>query len=190
MNRLNIGQAAAAAGVTPKMIRHYESLGLVPEAERTDAGYRLYGEREIAMLRFIRQCRAVGFSMERIAQLLQLWSDEGRHSREVKQLALQHRGEIEARLRELEQMRATLDDLVASCAGDESAHCPILAGLATRTLHGPAIGAAPEGARATLKTVTPGTRRPRRAGPQPQPAPQHPAFALAAWSHAAVRGRA
>ena len=113
MQSMNIGEAAAAAGVTPKMIRHYETLGLVPEPDRTEAGYRLYGEREVAMLRFIRQSRGLGFSTKQIESLLALWRDDGRESREVKQVAAQQLAELEERQREIDQMRSTLQQLVA-----------------------------------------------------------------------------
>ena len=102
MSYMNIGEAAAAAGVTPKMIRHYEALGLIPEVDRTEAGYRLYGDREVQMLRFIRQSRVLGFSMKQIESLLSLWRDDRRESREVKELALQQLAELEDRQRELD----------------------------------------------------------------------------------------
>lgn len=123
MQLLNIGDAAASAGVTPKMIRHYEALGLIPEPLRTDAGYRLYGGREVAMLRFIRQSRTLGFSMQQIESLMTLWRKPDRQSREVRQVALQQLRELEERQRELDQMRTTLEDLVSRCRGDHSAHC-------------------------------------------------------------------
>jgi Cu(I)-responsive transcriptional regulator len=126
MQLMNIGQAAAAAGVTPKMIRHYETLGLIPEAERTEAGYRLYGEREIAMLRFVRQSRSLGFSMNQIDSLMSLWRDPARRSSDVKRVAMLQLEELEQRQRELDQMRTTLDSLVAQCRGDHTAHCAIL----------------------------------------------------------------
>lgn len=183
MQHLNIGDAAAAAGVTPKMVRHYESLGLMPEAERTDAGYRLYGEREIGMLRFIRQARGVGFSMQQIEALMSLWRDPGRRSQDVKQVAQRQLRELAERQRELDQMRATLARMVAGCRGDHGAECVILEQLAA-----PA-NPAPAGAirtRRTLKEVRPGEKRPpagRRIQRQdPQPAKTH--TALAAWTHA------
>lgn len=182
---MNIGEAAAAAGVTPKMVRHYEALGLIPEADRTEAGYRLYGEREVAMLRFIRQCRGLGFSMQQVDALLALWRDPGRQSREVREVALRQLAELEERRRELEQMRGTLEQLVAACRGDADAHCPILERLGADA---PAA-AAPIGPIRTLKEVRPGTRRaPRpRTVTRPQaPAPAH--AALSAWMGALARG--
>ena len=128
---MNIGQAAAASGVTAKMIRYYESIGLVPAALRTDSGYRLYGEREIHTLRFIRRARKLGFSLERIAGLLSLWQDGGRASADVKRIALDHVAELEERIRELTEMRDTIATLAACCHGDERPDCPILQGIAS-----------------------------------------------------------
>jgi Cu(I)-responsive transcriptional regulator len=184
MQLKNIGEAAAAAGVTPKMIRHYESLGLIPQAERTDAGYRLYGEREIAMLRFIRQSRSLGFSMEQIDALMSLWRDPARQSSDVKRVALEQLAELERRQRELDQMRGTLEDLVAQCRGDHSSHCAILETLAhapTRAL----ASAGPERARKALKQVQAGERRASRAHRpgRVEAAAAVPAHAaLAAWA--------
>lgn len=180
MQLMNIGEAAAAAGVTPKMIRHYEALGLIPEAERTEAGYRLYGEREIAMLRFIRQSRSLGFSMEQIDSLMSLWRNPARQSSDVKRVALEQLTELEQRQRELDEMRSTLEGLVAQCRGDHTAHCAILETLAhTPTL--PMASATPERGRKALKQVRAGGRRAPRA--------RHPARAEAAASvpaHAAL----
>ncbi|HYF19745.1 MAG TPA: MerR family DNA-binding protein [Ramlibacter sp.] len=186
MQHLNIGQAATAAGVTPKMVRHYESLGLIPEADRTEAGYRLYGEREVRMLRFIRQCRTLGFSIEQIQRLLQLWTDDGRRSRDVKELARRQLEELEQRRRELDQMHATLSELVGRCAGDAAPHCPILEQLAQRAAQNP-LHPAPSRI-PTLKQVAPGTRRAAASRTRERTATQapHPAQALMAWSHAAV----
>ena len=119
MKHLNIGDAAAAAGVTPKMIRHYESLGLIPNVQRTEAGYRIYSPREVGMLRFIRQSRTLGFSVKQIEMLLGFWRDDRRASREVKELAQKQLQELEERQREIEEMRSTLSHLVARCAGDD-----------------------------------------------------------------------
>lgn len=187
MQRLNIGDAAAAAGVTPKMIRHYESLGLIPAAERTEAGYRLYGEREISMLRFIRQARSLGFSIAQIEQLVSLWRDPGRQSQDVKQVAQRQLQELEERQRELDQMRTTLEQMVAHCRGDHSAHCVILDQLAGAA--GPQLTRGPIRTRPALKEMRPGEkrtptehRRPQREAP---PAPAH--LALAAWTQAFSR---
>jgi Cu(I)-responsive transcriptional regulator len=180
MNLMNIGEAAAAAAVTPKMIRHYESLGLIPQADRTEAGYRLYGAREVAMLRFIRQSRALGFSMKQIESLLMLWRDDRRESRAVKALARQQLAELEERQHEIDQMKATLAELVAGCAGDHGSHCAILDRLAD------APPAMPRPV-TTLKRVRPGSSGSSRARAAATPPPRHePAHAaLVAWaSHA------
>ena len=130
---MNIGQAASASGVTAKMIRYYESIGLVPAAPRTDSGYRVYGDRELHTLRFIRRARKLGFSLERIAGLLSLWQDGGRASADVKRIALDHVAELEERIRELTEMRDTIATLAACCHGDERPDCPILRGIASGT---------------------------------------------------------
>jgi Cu(I)-responsive transcriptional regulator len=183
MQRMNIGDAAAAAGVTPKMVRHYESLGLIPEAERTDAGYRLYGEREISMLRFIRQARSLGFSMEQIGALMSLWNDPERHSSDVKQVALEQLAGLEERQRELDQMRGTLEELVSRCRGDASAHCAILQTLADAPAPAPLPApTAAERSRRALKEVRAGERRPQRERRAPAEPPASAHAALSAWS--------
>jgi Cu(I)-responsive transcriptional regulator len=164
MNRMNIGEAAAAAGVTPKMIRHYESFGLIPQVERTDAGYRLYTQREVEMLRFVRQARALGFPIEQIQSLLALWRDEHRESRSVKELARRQLAELEERQRELDAMRTTLAGLVADCAGDARSCCPILERLSSPATPDAAVPARKP--TSALKQVKPGSsaaRRPRQA---------------------------
>lgn len=137
---MNIGEAAAAAGVSAKMIRHYESIGLLPAAARSEAGYRRYGEHEVSILRFIRQSRLLGFSMEQIAGLLGLWSNRRRTSREVKALAQAHLDALNEKMRELAQMQSALQALVQSCHGDEDPHCAILDGLAANSPEAPAPG--------------------------------------------------
>jgi MerR family copper efflux transcriptional regulator len=186
MTPMNIGDAAAAAGVTPKMIRHYESLGLIPAAERTDAGYRLYTGREVEMLRFIRQSRALGFSIPQINELLSLWRDEHRESRAVKEVANRQLAELEERQRELDAMRATLAGMVAACAGNEQAGCAILETLSSAA----AAKAQPECHRTAsgLKQVKAGSSAPRSRPPQrakaaPTPAPAAAGHAgLMVWS--------
>ena len=128
---MNIGQAAAASGVSAKMIRYYESIGLVPAAPRSDGNYRVYGERELHTLRFIRRARKLGFPLERVGELLSLWRDGDRASADVKRIALAHVDELEQRIRELTEMRDTLATLAACCHGDERPDCPILQTLAT-----------------------------------------------------------
>lgn len=123
---MNIGEAAAAAGVSAKMIRHYEQIGLLPEAERSDAGYRLYGDREVSVLRFVRQSRHLGFSVPQIAELIGLWSDSQRTSREVKAVAQRHLADLEEKRREIDQMMDGLSVLVKTCQGNEQPHCAIL----------------------------------------------------------------
>ena len=130
---LNIGQAAKASGVSAKMIRHYESLGLFPEAARTDAGYRQYGERDLHTLRFIRQSRNLGFSLEQIRELLGLWQNRRRPSRQVKALAQAHIEELEQKAQELLAMKSTLEHLVRCCHGDDRPECPIIDSLAGRS---------------------------------------------------------
>nr|WP_028453880.1 Cu(I)-responsive transcriptional regulator [Chitinilyticum litopenaei] len=127
---MNIGQAAAASGVSAKMIRHYEGLGLIRPGARSAAGYRLYAERDLHALRFIRQARVLGFSLEQIRTLLSLWQDQERSSADVKRLAASHMAELDERIASLQAMRAALAALVGSCAGDQRPDCPILAGLA------------------------------------------------------------
>lgn len=126
---MNIGEAARAAGVSAKMARHYESIGLVAAPPRSAAGYRVYGEREVHLLRFIRHARDLGFALEQVRALLGLWQDRGRPSREVRALAQAHLAALEAKLAELQAMKATLQALVADCHGDDRPDCPILATL-------------------------------------------------------------
>lgn len=127
---LNIGQAAAESGVSAKMIRHYEASGLLPAARRTEAGYRQYDAADVQTLRFIRHSRDLGFSLAEIEQLLNLWRDRQRPSREVKALAQQHLDELERKLQELQAMKATLTHLVHCCQGNDRPDCPILDTLA------------------------------------------------------------
>ena len=127
---LNIGQAASQSGVSAKMVRHYESLGLLPAVQRTDAGYRQYGDKEIHTLRFIRRARTLGFSMAEIAELLKLWQNKRRASADVKRIAQAHVADLERRIAEMQAMRQTLAELAACCAGDSRPDCPILSGLA------------------------------------------------------------
>lgn len=127
---LNIGEAAAASGVSAKMIRHYESVGLLPPAKRTDAGYRTYTSADVHALRFVRQARDHGFPIREITELLGLWQNRRRPSKAVKALTSRHIGELDRKIRELEQMRQALQALADHCAGDDRPHCPILEGLA------------------------------------------------------------
>ena len=126
----NIGKAAELSGVSAKMVRHYESLGLLPTVHRTDAGYRQYGEKEVHTLRFIRRARALGFSMAEITELLKLWQNKRRASADVKRIALAHVADLERRIAEMEAMKQTLGHLAHCCQGNSRPDCPILTELA------------------------------------------------------------
>ena len=126
----NIGQAAAQSGVSAKMVRHYETLGLLPPVHRTDAGYRQYGDPHLHTLRFIRRARLLGFSMAEIAELLKLWQNQNRASADVKRIALAHVADLERRIAEMQFMRQTLQQLAHCCQGNHRPDCPILSGLA------------------------------------------------------------
>lgn len=128
----NIGEAAGASGVSAKMIRHYESIGLIAPADRTFSNYRIYTQGEIHTLQFIRRSRRLGFSMAQIKTLLGLWQDRSRASSEVKRLAQEHVRDLEEKIRELEAMKKTLEALAHHCHGDERPDCPILEDLAGR----------------------------------------------------------
>jgi MerR family copper efflux transcriptional regulator len=127
---MNIGDASRESGVSAKMIRYYEEVGLLAPAGRSDAGYRIYGADEIHVLRFIRQARRLGFLVEDIRKLLTLWQDRSRASAEVKAIAFEHVAELDKRIAELTDMRNTLAELAMHCHGDERPDCPILARLA------------------------------------------------------------
>lgn len=126
---MKIGKAAAASGVSERMIRHYEKIGLVAPAARRDSGYRDYDERDVHTLRFVARARDLGFSVEEIGKLLALWNDRSRASADVKALALARAAELERKERSLHEMRRTLEHLAASCHGDDRPDCPILGGL-------------------------------------------------------------
>ncbi len=121
-----IGTAAARAGVSARMVRHYESLGLLEPVARTESGYRQYGEADVHTLRFIRRARDLGFSMEEIAQLLGLWQDKARASAQVKQIAQRHIDNLAGRIAAMQAMQRSLQQLVGCCQGDERPECPIL----------------------------------------------------------------
>ncbi|WP_448254635.1 Cu(I)-responsive transcriptional regulator [Ottowia oryzae] len=127
---VNIGDAARASGVSAKMVRHYESLGLLGAVARTDSGYRQYSAADIHTLRFIKRARDLGFSMAEIGNLVGLWHDQARASSEVKRVAQQHLIELENRIQAMQDMRRTLQKLVQSCQGDDRPDCPILDNLA------------------------------------------------------------
>jgi MerR family transcriptional regulator, copper efflux regulator len=130
MDTLNIGEAAAASGVSAKMIRHYEAIGLLPAPKRTQAGYRVYGEADVHVLHFVRRARDLGFSMEEIRGLLGLWRNRKRASADVKRLVQKHVADLDARIAELQAMRRTLSALAQHCHGDARPDCPILEDLA------------------------------------------------------------
>jgi MerR family transcriptional regulator, copper efflux regulator len=127
---MNIGAAAIASGVTAKMIRHYEAIGLLRPAQRRENTYRDYGERDVHELRFVRRGRRLGFSTEEIGALLTLWRDRERPSREVRRIANAHAADLEARIAEMQAMVKTLRDLTRRCHGDDRPDCPILDDLA------------------------------------------------------------
>lgn len=126
---MNIGEAAKASGVNAKMIRHYETLGIVPKASRSDSGYRMYSEAEVNILKFVKRARSLGFSMKEIKKLVSLWRNRSRASADVKELALVHVKEMEQKIEELQSMVKTLKHLAKSCHGDHRPDCPILEGL-------------------------------------------------------------
>jgi len=123
---MNIGKAAAASGVSAKMIRYYESIGLIPEASRTDSGYRDYSDNDVHTLRFIRRARDLGFSVEQMSELLALWRDRSRASADVKRVALEHVEELERKARKLKEMSMTLKHLAENCQGNARPDCPII----------------------------------------------------------------
>lgn len=126
---MNIGEASKATGISVKMLRYYEEIGLVRAALRSLSGYRVYSDKNIAMLRFVRRARDLGFQVKQIASLLDLWQDGSRASADVKSLALDHVRELEQRRRELDEMIATLEYLAHHCHGDARPDCPILSSL-------------------------------------------------------------
>ena len=171
---MNIGQAAQAAGLTAKMIRDYEALGLIPQASRTDAGYRQYTQRDVELLRFIGQARSMNFSIKQVEQLLAMWSDPTRESRDVKAIVQAHVAELDRKMAELASMKASLEEIATRCPGDETAHCPILSKLS---------GDAEPAALASRPTQRPAAVRPRARATTERP--EVPSYSgLVAWSQA------
>ncbi len=127
---VSIGSAAERSGISAKMVRHYESLGLLPRVARTDSGYRQYSEAEVHTLRFIKRARDLGFSMAEIAELVTLWQNRRRTSASVKRIAQKHVEELAARIEAMQSMQRTLRQLLHHCHGDERPDCPILDDLA------------------------------------------------------------
>jgi MerR family copper efflux transcriptional regulator len=156
---MNIGEAAAASGISAKMIRYYESVGLLRKAGRTEAGYRVYGEGDVHTLRFVRRARDLGLSIDRIRLLVGLWQDERRTSRDVKRIIVEHVAELNDRIAEMTAMRDSLEGLADACHGDGRPDCPILGDLEA--------GAGPPDAahcHPQRHAIAPRARRPQPAG--------------------------
>lgn len=130
---MNIGQASETSGVSAKMIRYYESIGLIAPPLRSESGYRLYSDKEVHALRFINRARDLGFSIEQIKDLLSLWRDRSRASADVKAIALEHFAELETKAQAIRDMSETLRHLAESCNGDDRPDCPIIEGFANAT---------------------------------------------------------
>lgn len=128
---MNIGRASKASGVSAKMIRYYESVGLIPEAQRSDAGYRVYSDNDVHTLRFVLRSRDLGFSVKEISQLLELWQDRNRASADVKAFAQKHIDQLNGKIDELTSMVQTLEHLASNCQGNNRPECPILNELAS-----------------------------------------------------------
>jgi Cu(I)-responsive transcriptional regulator len=147
---MQIGSAAKASGVTAKMIRHYEVIGLIPSADRMDSNYRSYSPEDVHRLQFVRRARALGFSMDQIRELLKLWSDRNRCSSEVKAIAMAHVAEMETKITHMREMADALHRLADACEGDDRPECPII-----RSLEGaPSATLATPGHKATARHTT------------------------------------
>jgi MerR family transcriptional regulator, copper efflux regulator len=142
MDAMNIGGAAKQSGVSARMIRHYESVGLLPAAARTSSGYRRYTGRDLHVLRFIRHARELGFSIEQIHELLGLWQNRTRRSRAVKALVHAHIQELDRKLDSLRAVKLALENLALSCRGDDRPQCPIIDALAAERADRAAVGSA------------------------------------------------
>lgn len=129
---MNIGELAKASGVNAKLIRHYESIRLIPKATRTDAGYRVYSENDVHILRFIKRARSLGFGIKEIQKLISLWRNKSRASKEVKALVVTHLKELESKIAELQAMADALRHLAQTCHGDHRPDCPIIVDLETK----------------------------------------------------------
>lgn len=127
---MNIGQAAKESGVSAKMLRYYENIGLLAQAGRTEAGYRVYSDADVRTLRFVRRARDLGLSLERIKLLIGLWQDDDRASADVKRIATEHAAELRVKIVELTQMSEALEGMAAACHGDHRPECPILDDIA------------------------------------------------------------
>lgn len=126
---MNIGEVAVLSEVNSKMIRRYESLGIIPKAGRSISGYRQYSQNDVHVLKFVKRARELGFSMKDIKQLVSLWRNKKRPSSQVKSIAKKHAEELEKKLHEIQAMLSTLNTLVAHCHGNDRPDCPILDGL-------------------------------------------------------------
>jgi Cu(I)-responsive transcriptional regulator len=127
---MNIGEAARQSGVSAKMVRHYESLGLLPQVQRSDSGYRQYSDAEVHTLRFIKRSRELGFSMPEIAELVSLWQNRRRASENVRRIAQKHADDLAQRIAAMQAMQKTLGHLIHCCQGNDRPDCPILDDLA------------------------------------------------------------
>ncbi|AYV55302.1 Cu(I)-responsive transcriptional regulator [Leptospira kmetyi] len=130
---MNIGDVSKESGVSAKQIRHYESIGLIPKARRTDSGYRTYSTDDVHILKFVKRARGMGFGLSEIKKLVGLWKNKSRASADVKQLALSHLKTLENKIVELQDMAATLKHLAKHCHGDDRPSCPILKTLSNET---------------------------------------------------------
>lgn len=128
---MNIGQAAKLSGINAKLIRHYESISIIPKASRSEGGYRTYSETDVHILSFVKRSRTLGFSMKEIKKLVSLWRNKSRASLEVKAMATKHVEEMEQKIVELQEMVKTLKHLARNCHGDGRPDCPILNKLAS-----------------------------------------------------------
>lgn len=174
---MTIGEAAEAAEVSVKMIRHYEQIGLLAAAARTPSGYRQYGAQDVSALRFIRQSKGLGFSMRQIADLLRLWRNDHRSSQEVKSLAETHLHALEEKLSEIVAMQSALRALVEACHGGDDPHCAILQRLAACSRQAPEPGAVTA---RPMRKARPGVRTP--AHPRHEEAQPAAHFGLMAWA--------
>ncbi|MBX9768695.1 MAG: Cu(I)-responsive transcriptional regulator [Bdellovibrionales bacterium] len=128
---MNIGEVAKLSGINAKLIRHYESIGIIPKASRAESGYRIYGDNDVNVLVFVKRARVLGFSMPEIKKLLGLWRNRSRASKDVKSLAFKHIEEMEAKIESLQKMVESLKHLTKNCHGDSRPDCPILDDLAS-----------------------------------------------------------
>lgn len=161
---VGIGQAAKLSGISPKMLRHYEALGLLGAVPRTDSNYRQYSEADVHTLRFIRRSRDMGFSLDAIRELVDLWHNRRRSSESVKRIARQHMDDLSQRIEALQGMQRTLQHLVHMCPGNDRPDCPILDDLSHDSIDPPAAPA--KNGTKLYKTAT--TAGPRRHSPRSQ----------------------